>query len=86
MLKLNETEKRIFSDFLDQLSDYMSNAGCNDYDLPNSEEGKMLWLENENRVKKDNYEPLLDKIPENQKDFCTFDWILLSTLRKKIGL
>jgi hypothetical protein len=86
MSQLNETEKRIFSDLLDYLSQTLSNAGCNDYPIENTDEGKALWLEIENSVREDNGDPLLDKVPENQKDFWTFNWLLLNTLRKKLEL
>lgn len=35
---LNANEKRVLLEFIDQLIDYQSNAGCNDFELDNTDE------------------------------------------------
>jgi len=44
-MNLTNTEITVLKDFLDQLADHFSNAGCNDYDLPNTPENKQLLLD-----------------------------------------
>lgn len=65
---MNNSEKKILLDFLEELSDRFGNDGCNDYELDNSSENRELcyaameygvskgeadeWLENLNLSKK----------------------------------
>jgi len=78
-MNLNETEKDALCVFLDLLSQQMSNAGCNDFKAPDTEEGRQMI--------KEVYEHSLDPAdwPDNLGLYCD-DWMLLSLLRTKLGI
>lgn len=80
MSKLNKTERAVMVEFLDRLADAMGNAGCNDYTLPDSPEGKLLWVDAETEAG----EPL--PLPTAVGPFYTQDFMVLAALRKKLGL
>lgn len=73
---LNETERAIMADFLDQLSDTMGSAECNYLKLPDTPEGWALAKEVADEIQDGDEPPRL----------VTDDWIVLGVLRKKMGL
>lgn len=77
---LNDTERKVFIEFLNRLSENMGNAGCNDYQLPDTPEGWQLACEHANSINKDN-----PSGPQEKPQLICYDWILLSILRKKLG-
>ncbi len=80
-MPLNDTERKVFSDLLDRFSDMLGNAGCNDLDLPKTEEGQALANEVEVYLTNDSKDE-----PRNPAPLCCMDWAVLSVLRKKVGL
>lgn len=76
-MQLNETEKKILGEFLDRLSDHMGNAGCNDYDLPDSPEGWELAKE---------VAASFPDSPPVEPTLLTYDWAVLNILCKKLGV
>jgi hypothetical protein len=79
-MPLNDTERKVFSDLLDRFSDMLGNAGCNDLDLPPTDEGQALANDVEA------YLCEYKKTPRNPAPLCCMDWAVLSVLRKKVGL
>jgi len=41
--KFTALEKKLLFEFLDELSDHYGNAGCNDFEVPNTVEGRALF-------------------------------------------
>lgn len=76
---MNSTEKAILLKFLDDLSDHMSNAGCNDLDLENTPENYELVAAAEKYCAEQNQEKPLPPLFYKDK-ICTTDFIILSYL------
>lgn len=73
-------EKKLLLDFLDTLSDYMGNEGCNDWWLLKSltEEEKAEFMVDYNKLYGDDYdEPLTG-------DDCLMDHLALEVLQSKL--
>ncbi len=84
MEKFTTLEKKLFSKFLDELEDCHSNAGCNDYDLPNTPEGREIHqVSVRQAMSKKDAEEYLD-IESKGKKICTMDSFVFSYLRKKL--
>jgi hypothetical protein len=80
--KFTDLEKKVFSNFLDQLQDHMSNSSCNDYQLPNDEEGKNLFLKAATLAIGEKEANLSYKL--NSKNLICMDSWLLGYLRQKL--
>lgn len=80
-MQLNETERKVFGNLLDRFSDMLSNAGCNDLDLPPTSEGQALANEVEMYLSDNNKDEARNPAP-----LCCMDWAVLNVLRKKVGL
>lgn len=80
-MPLNATERKVFSDLLDRFSDMLGNAGCNDLNLPATDEGQSLANEVEIYLANNSKDQ-----PRSPAPLCTYDWAVLSLLRKKVGL
>ena len=78
----------MFAGFLDQLEDHMSNAGCNDYTLPNTPENKKFLREMISAsFSKDDAEWMLEELEEQDcKTLYTIDSSVFGYLRRKLGL
>lgn len=76
MDNLNATERAVMCDFMGRLQQHMGNAGCNDYDLPDTDEGHALAKEAEDLDNDD---------PQVPAPLCTYDFKVLSVLCKKLG-
>lgn len=73
---MNALEMTILFEFLDRLADSMGNAGCNDYELPDTPEGWALRRE---------VEAAMDE-PGDCDRLSTYDWAVLSVLRDKLNM
>lgn len=77
-MKLNKTELAVFCELLDRFADALGNAGCNDFNLPDTEEGRKLAVEVDDLTNDGDGRP--------QPQLCCMDWAVLAVLRKKAGL
>lgn len=76
---MNSTEKAMLLKFLDNLSDHMGNAGCNDLDLENTPDNYELVAAAEKYCAEQNKEePRPPHVYKNK--ICTTDFIVLSYL------
>lgn len=66
-MTLNQTELKLLNEFLEDLSDRMGNAGCNDFDMPNTPEGKQLEIDINSHYK--------DNPNASCFDFCVLDYL-----------
>jgi len=77
---MNETERKLFSEFLDDAGERFASMCCNEYTLPDTEEGRAIakdvadWFNHENQS---------DEVTEPALD--TYNWAVFSVLRKKAG-
>ncbi len=85
-------EKQLLNDFFERLEDYMGNAGCNDFDVPNTTEGQELMrnvlnhaLQHEEEEKEAQLESLENDIEQGRKNLLTYDFFVLSYLKSKIN-
>ena len=76
---LNETEKAMLGKLLDDYAEKLGNAGCNDFDLPDTDEGRSLAKETHKREGEGDDS---DEVPS----LCVMDWILLGVLRDKLDI
>lgn len=88
---LNKLERELLGGFFDRLEDYMGNAGCNDFDVPNTTEGQELMrnvinhaFRDEEEERKIQLESLEEEIEKGRKKLVTFDFFVLLYLRSKI--
>lgn len=81
-ITFNFTETRVLLDMLERLSDVLSNAGCNDYDLPATPESKELLM----AAYMQQTGELLDEglLRAYQGQYGCMDHILLGYLQSKI--
>lgn len=80
VLLLTRAEAEQLVHFLDDLSDKYGNAGCNDYDLDNTDENWALWQE----AYKDDPDRDMERPPLKQKLFCA-DFIIVEHLKAKVA-
>lgn len=85
-MEFTALEKKILFKFLEDLSDHQGNAGCNDFDLPNTPEGQQIHEESVRAAmsKRDADEWLSNEHGSKSKTICTADTIVLSYLVKKL--
>lgn len=76
---LNPNEKRVLLEFIDQLSDYQSNAGCNDFELDNTDENWDLVVKAEDWNGIVGEEPL--ERPDKGEKIYTMDCVILGYLK-----
>ena len=79
VLMLNPNEKRVLLEFIDQLSDYQSNAGCNDFELENTDENWDLV------VKAEDWNGIVgeeaQERPDKGEKIYTMDCVILGYLK-----
>ena len=85
---LDDVENRILDVFLEELSDHMGNAGCNDFTWPHyvSDEKKLQILTDYHKWNGD-YEEIahtFERFQEYAKNDYTVDFIILKYLRNKL--
>lgn len=87
MSHLTKQEKALFLAFLDELDEVFSNAGCNDYSLPNTTENYKIM----ERMIKFNFsgEEQIEELNHlaktaDQDELCTMDVLLFNYLRSKV--
>lgn len=85
MAKFTKLEKELLDKFLDELEDHQSNAGCNDYTLPNTVEGRRIRDKSVrlSMDKKDADEWLAGEDGE-EAHIYTMDYFVLRYLRNKL--
>jgi hypothetical protein len=74
---MTKNELEILDGMLERLSDIMGNAGCNDYELPDTPENREL-------VTQAHHEELDFTIRVYKGMIQTTDWVVLGYLRKKL--
>jgi len=67
-------------EFLDELSDIQGNAGCNDFDMPNTPENRVFFEEMEAYNNSEN-EDRQELPPLNDKNIYTLDILVNSYVR-----
>lgn len=87
-MKLTALERKIFSDLMKKLDNYLSNAGCNDYRLENSEEARTLLREMiRSQYGESDQKEALEQLESSQNDdyLYAMDFILLPHLLGKVN-
>lgn len=86
-------ERQIFSRILDDLSDRYDNAGCNDFSIPNTPEGKEFAERVVRYALEGNGGILQEEVDDWVENTCStesesiilFDWQVLHYLRSLFG-
>jgi len=86
MDKFTDFEKKIFFEFLKDLSDHMSNAGCNDFEVLNTPEGRSLFSAavRHGFSSEDANEILVAAFEESDTTIATCDFIIFEYLVNKL--
>lgn len=77
-LTLNSTEVVAFRKLLEQASDEMSNAGCNEFELPNTDDAWALYVEHMKR-----HDPNDTPVRPTTDNIVFHDWMLVDYLKEK---
>ena len=81
---LTSAELKIIAILLKESSEEYSNHGCNDYDLPNTEENKTMLVEMiKSSFDEEEQEEMIENIMSSKKKLYTYDWVLMSYLSKR---
>lgn len=84
MEKFSALEKQLLFKFLDDLEDHHNNAGCNDYDLPNTTEGRLIHEKSIRLdMSKSDADDWLNVEHEGDK-ITTMDFFVFKFLRNKL--
>jgi hypothetical protein len=71
---MNDTEWKILNEMLDDYAERLGNAGCNDYDLPDTGEGWEIAAD----------VALESDDPDEEPRLCVMDFCVLNVLRNKL--
>lgn len=80
-ITLTDTEHEVLIQLLKMASNEFSNHGCNDFELPNTDEAWEIIKKYE-LYNSGNLDDLINR--PNKKTICYYDWILFCYFRAKL--